>query len=83
MLPFGGQGANQAIEDAGALGVVLKGVNKTSDVSKRLKIFESVRRLRATRSQIMSKVPVNFESQVAEEVKQYTGGEDIRKWFRI
>ena len=78
MLPFGGQGANQAIEDAGALGVVLKGVNKTLDVSKRLKIFEDVRRLRATRSQIMSKVPVNFESQVAEEVKQYTGGEEIR-----
>ena len=48
MLSFGGQEANQAIEDSGALGFLLTGIDKAEDISSRRALFEKVRRLRAS-----------------------------------
>ena len=71
MLPFGGQGANQALEDPGAHGYLLNHVNEERKVGKRIKMFETVRRKRASRVQILSKVRVGKEQDVREELLLY------------
>ena len=71
MLPFGGQGSNQALEDAGALGYLLNDINEEEKVGKRIKMFETVRRRRASRVQILSKVRVGKEQDVREELLPY------------
>ncbi|POR33734.1 3-hydroxybenzoate 6-hydroxylase 1 [Tolypocladium paradoxum] len=71
MLPFGAQGANQAIEDAGALGAIFSSSESTLDVAGRLGVFERVRRLRASRVQTMSKVRLGKEGEVEAELRQY------------
>ena len=71
MLPFGGQGSNQAIEDAGALGYMLDGLENTNDIQKRLELFETVRRKRASRVQILSRVRVGKEKDVMQELLEY------------
>ena len=71
MLPFGGQGSNQALEDAGALGYLLNDVHEESEIGKRLEMFETVRRKRASRVQILSRVRVNKEQDVREELLPY------------
>lgn len=71
MLPFGAQGANQAIEDAGALGALFSGGESESDVASRLALFEQVRRLRASRVQTLSKVRLGKEREVEAELRQY------------
>ena len=78
MLPFGGQGSNQAIEDAGALGYLLKGVGDAVMTSNRLKMFEKVRVNRAARVQILSKTRIGSEKDVEEQLKEFTEGEDMR-----
>jgi len=72
MLPFGGQGANQAIEDAGALGALLSNMSSVEDLPRRLELFDKVRRLRASRVQILSTVRLGKEKDVEDEVKKYT-----------
>lgn len=72
MLPFGGQGANQAIEDAGALGAILSDMSSVEDLPKRLALFDKVRRLRASRVQVLSTVRLGKEKDVEDEVKKYT-----------
>jgi salicylate hydroxylase len=71
MLPFGAQGANQAIEDAGALGALFTGDVCATDVAQRLTLFEDVRRLRASRVQTLSRVRLGKEKEVEAQVKQY------------
>lgn len=71
MLPFSGQGANQAIEDGGALGFLLKGVDSTDSIQNRLSLFERARISRASRIQTLSKVRVGREMEVQEELKRY------------
>ena len=71
MLPFGGQGSNQALEDAGALGYLLDKVEKGNSVIRRIELFEIVRRKRASRVQVLSKVRVGKEQDVVEELLQY------------
>ncbi len=71
MLPFGGQGSNQAIEDAGALGYLFNNLETEASVTKRMTLFETVRRKRASRVQILSKVRVGKELDVQEELLQY------------
>ena len=73
MLPFGGQGSNQAIEDGGALGFLLKGVDDTTILAERLRDFEAIRKDRASRVQILSKVRVGKEMEVELELWQYAG----------
>ncbi len=54
MLPFFGQGAAQAIEDAEALGACLAGVGSDS-VEEALKRYEQIRLPRASKVQLMSR----------------------------
>ena len=71
MLPLGAQGANQAIEDAGALGMLLSSNIHAADIPSRLALFEQVRRLRASRIQILSNVRLGKEKLVEAKVRQY------------
>ncbi|KAI1097349.1 putative salicylate hydroxylase [Jackrogersella minutella] len=79
MLPFGAQGANQAIEDAGALGALFSGGESAIDVPSRLELFEQVRRLRASRVQSLSRVRLGKEKEVEATVRQYADplGSDV------
>jgi len=73
MLPFGGQGSNQAIEDGGALGYLLQGVSDAATIAERLQVFEAVRKDRASRVQILSSVRVGKEIDVEEKLWRYAG----------
>lgn len=73
MLPFGGQGSNQAIEDGGALGYLLQNVSDAATTAERLKVFEAVRKDRASRVQILSSVRVGKEIEVEEKLWRYAG----------
>ncbi|PHH60437.1 hypothetical protein CDD81_1649 [Ophiocordyceps australis] len=83
MLPFSGQGANQAIEDAGALDAILNGVQDINDIPRRLALFEQVRRLRASRVQKMSSVRPGKEKEVQTQLEQYADppGSDVPSTF--
>lgn len=71
MLPFGGQGSNQAIEDGGSLGYIFTGVDDSAEIEKRLSLFERVRRNRASRVQILSKARAGREKEVEQELRHY------------
>ena len=71
MLPFGGQGANQAIEDGGALGLLLQDIARPSNLQTRLGLFEKIRKNRASRVQILSNVRRGNEKQVENEIQKY------------
>ncbi|KAJ4361263.1 hypothetical protein N0V95_002032 [Ascochyta clinopodiicola] len=71
MLPFSGQGANQAIEDAGALGYLLSGLPDATLLQQRLALFERVRVKRASRVQILSRAVAGWEKDVQSEVAAY------------
>ena len=71
MLPFGGQGSNQAIEDGGALGAVLANMSDVAELPLRLGLFVTVRHSRASRVQILSSVRANNEHLVEEQLKPY------------
>lgn len=72
MLPLSGQGANQAIEDGVALGLLFKGADDVSEIRNRLALFERVRKNRASRVQTISKVRASREREVEDEVRLYT-----------
>jgi salicylate hydroxylase len=71
MLPFGGQGSNQAIEDGGALGQLLVNIHDPALIPKRLHLFQKLRKNRASRIQILSRVRVGNERQVESELRKY------------
>ncbi len=73
MLPFGGQGSNQAIEDGAALGYLLQNVSDAATTAERLKMFEKVRKDRASRVQILSSVRVGKEIEVEEKLWRHAG----------
>ena len=85
MLPHLGQGAAQSIEDAAALGVLLrnvremKGREEGEGVEARLSLFEDVRRDRVTAIQIMSEAPVGEEGfeNVRERWQKYLPGHEF------
>lgn len=76
MLPFGGQGSNQAIEDGGALGFLFNGIENADDIPKRLELFEQARKNRTSRVQILSKVRAGKEKEIAEELRRYADPPD-------
>ena len=76
MLPFGGQGSNQAIEDGGALGYLLQGVENAAAIPARLALFDKVRRNRASRVQTLSKVRIGREKEVEQELQRYADTAD-------
>jgi salicylate hydroxylase len=71
MLPFSGQGANQAIEDGGALGFLLAGLPDVTLLPERLALFERVRVKRASRVQMMSRAVAGWEQDVQADVAAY------------
>ncbi|KAJ4287774.1 hypothetical protein N0V90_012478 [Kalmusia sp. IMI 367209] len=71
MLPLGAQGANQAIEDAGALTHLLQNNETTARLPALLASYERVRRLRASRIQMLSKVRLGRESDVEAYTRLY------------
>ena len=71
MLPFGGQGANQAIEDAGALGSVLDDLQDISVLSERLAMFQQIRLNRASMIQTLSSVRVGRELEVKGKLAKF------------
>lgn len=71
MLPFSGQGANQAIEDAGALRILFQNYVSPDEIPARLSLFESVRKFRVSRVQTMSSVRVGKEEEIQEELQKY------------
>lgn len=81
MLPFGGQGANMAIEDGGALGFLFADIVDAGQVEKRLPLYETVRKNRASRVQILSSVRIHQEQKVEAKVRQYADSPDIRKFM--
>ncbi|MCJ1251162.1 hypothetical protein MMC30_008393 [Trapelia coarctata] len=70
MLPFGGQGANQAIEDGGVLGVLFKDAS-VADVPKRLKDFEDLRIERVAPIQILSGTRFGREMDIQHLLEKY------------
>lgn len=71
MLPFGGQGSNQAIEDAGALGFLFSNIETCENLTKNFNLFDKVRRVRASRAQVLGKVRVGKEQDVMNELMRY------------
>lgn len=71
MLPFGGQGSNQAIEDGGVLGSVFANISDAVDVPARLKLFSDLRIRRASRVQILSSVRANNEHLIQDQLQKY------------
>lgn len=75
MLPFGGQAANQALEDAGALGTLLADVTSKEELQERLELFETIRKPRASAIQILSSVRVGMEEKVQDKLRKYAATE--------
>lgn len=71
MMPFGGQGSNSAMEDAGALGHLFRSVHDPATIEKRLQLFWLVRKDRVSRTQTMAKVRAGREKEVEQELKKY------------
>jgi salicylate hydroxylase len=67
MLPHTGQGGAQGIEDAGALGVLLRGIKNREDVVERLKLVEELRRERTAIFQSMAGIKMGTEEQFAKD----------------
>ena len=81
MLPFGGHGSNMAIEDAGALCVLLEDVEGHNEIEDRLNLFERARKNRASRVQIMSKARIGEEKSVEAEVRSWAESPTIRTFI--
>ncbi|KAK8017981.1 Monooxygenase- FAD-binding protein [Apiospora marii] len=71
MLPFGGQGAAQAMEDGAALGFLLQGLRDPTELDGLLVSFQSIRQNRAARVQILSSVRAGLERKVADKMVPY------------
>ncbi|KAF2233621.1 putative salicylate hydroxylase [Viridothelium virens] len=71
MLPFGGQGSNQAMEDAGALGRLLTGVDSREEIPPRLRLYEEVRRRRGSTVQLLSSTVVGREKDVESRLWEF------------
>ncbi|KAK8098428.1 salicylate hydroxylase [Apiospora kogelbergensis] len=72
MLPFGGQGAAQGMEDGAALGVLLKSQSEDGvETESALSLFQTIRRNRVARIQILSSVRAGRESKVANKMGPY------------
>ena len=71
MLPFGGQGSNSALEDAGALGYLFRSIHDPAAIQKQLQLFELVRKDRVSRIQTMSKVRMGREKEILQELQKY------------
>ncbi|KZL66792.1 salicylate hydroxylase, partial [Colletotrichum tofieldiae] len=78
MLPHQGQGGAQGIEDGVALGIALAGA-ETKDVESRLRIYEAIRRNRASVMQIFSNAGQEEPELIREEAAKYIPAENVPK----
>lgn len=69
-----GQGSNQAIEDAGALGVCLSDIRHCEDIPLRLKLVQDIRRQRAAAIQVFSNAGQDQSERVEKEAQVYVKG---------
>lgn len=67
------------MEDGGALGYLLRGVEDATAIPARLAVFDRVRRNRASRVQTLSSVRVGREKEVEQELKKYVENGDTGK----
>lgn len=74
MFPTTGQGGCQAVEDAVALGVLLSRLQSKSEISERLRMYESVRSKRAATVQAMSATVFGREDKVHPSLYKYLPG---------
>lgn len=79
MLPYKGQAGTQAIEDAGALGYLLRHLPSDQDIPERLQLFMKVRYDRASVIQILSSVNPGQEHLVTDELQKYPDGRALSK----
>jgi salicylate hydroxylase len=63
MYPTTGQGGSQSLEDAGALGVILRNLLHKDQVPERLKIMDKVRKERIGIVQAMSVIEYGAEEE--------------------
>lgn len=68
------QGGNQAIEDAGALGVCLSGIKSLGDIPCRLELVQNIRRERAAAIQIFSNAGQDQSHRIEKEAQKYVKG---------
>lgn len=71
MQPFGAQGANQTLEDAGALGILLRNVHDGPEAERRLHLFEDIRLKRTSVIQILSSARIGREDSVADRLQKF------------
>ncbi|RYC80438.1 hypothetical protein BFJ63_vAg16674 [Fusarium oxysporum f. sp. narcissi] len=74
MLPHQGQGANQAIEDAGALGILLSNISDRKDIARRLELVQSLRRKRSSAMQVFSNAGQDQSHRIIKEVQPFMEG---------
>ena len=68
MHPTSGNGVGMTIEDTGALGEIMKGLDDLNDVSKCLRVWDSVRRPRASAVQLLCRM-VGLRYEITRETK--------------
>ncbi|KAK1985267.1 FAD dependent oxidoreductase [Colletotrichum cereale] len=71
MLPHQGQGGAQAIEDGVALGVCFSNVASGAEVPERLKLFEEIRRNRASAVTIFSNAAQDEAGKIREAASEF------------
>ncbi|KAK2035334.1 FAD dependent oxidoreductase [Colletotrichum zoysiae] len=71
MLPHQGQGGAQAIEDGVALGVCFSNVTSVAEVPERLKLFEEIRRNRASAITIFSNAAQDQAGKIREAASEF------------
>lgn len=79
MLPFGGQAANQAIEDAAVLGVLLKDIHDKADLVPRLQLYNKMRRNRVSIVQILSSTRFGDEGAAQDRLRRFFEGDMMGK----
>jgi salicylate hydroxylase len=73
MMPDQSQGACQAIEDAAAIGLVFSKKHFNGDIRESLKVFEEVRKPRATKVQAASaRARENINERIGEILRART-----------
>lgn len=76
-----GQGGAQSIEDGLALGIALCGTTSKDEICERFKIYETIRRNRASVIQILSNVGMDQAEQLKHEVLPYLAEDKIPSTF--
>ncbi len=76
-----GQGGAQGIEDGLVLGITMLGAQSRRDIAERFRIYQDVRRNRASVIQILSNIGQDQAEQLKHEVLPYLEEEKIPSTF--